>query len=111
MDKFLEQSCRRVQTTMIGALSKMENSFGHLWGHFKDGPLTEQEEAFADLWDDTRNSILNQGNKEIRNLKQDHMKESADRIRQSGAIPLTMETKFHTRIEDLNTKKGLDYEN
>jgi hypothetical protein len=96
---------------MIGSLSKMENSFGHLWGHFKDGPLTEQEEAFADLWDDTRNSILNQGNKEIRNLKQDHMKESADRIRQSGAIPLTMETKFHTRIEDLNTKKGLDYEN
>ena len=31
----------------------MENNFGHLWGHFKDGPLTEQEEAFADLWDET----------------------------------------------------------
>ena len=111
MDKFLEQSCRRIQTTMIGALSKMENSFGHLWGHFKDGPLTEQEEAFADLWDDTRNAILNQGNKEIRNLKQDHEKCVIDHIRDSGGIPLTMQTKFHSRIEDPKDKKGTNYEN
>lgn len=99
MDKFLQQSCKRIQTTMIGALSKMENNFGHLWGHFKDGPLTEQEEAFADLWDETRNAILNQGNKEIRNLKQDHDKCTCDRIRDSGAIPLTMKTKLHSRIQ------------
>ena len=99
MDKFLQQSCKRIQTTMIGALSKMENNFGHLWGHFKDGPLTEQEEAFADLWDDTRNAILNQGNKEIRNLKQDHEKCTCDRIRAAGAIPLTMQTKLHSKFE------------
>ncbi len=111
MDKFLQQSCRRIQTTMIGALSKMENSFGHLWGHFKDGPLTEQEEAFADLWDDTRNAILNQGNKEIRNLKQDHEKCTCDHIREHGAIPLTMQTKLHTKIENPKNKKGTDYEN
>ena len=71
MDKFLQQSCKRIQTTMIGALSKMENNFGHLWGHFKEGPLTEQEEEFAELWDFTRNQILNQGNNQIRNLKED----------------------------------------
>ena len=43
MDSFLEQSCKRIQTTMIGALSKMENNFGHLWGHFSEGELSSQE--------------------------------------------------------------------
>lgn len=88
MDDFLEQACRRIQTTMIGSLSKMENNFGHLWGHFKDGPLTDQEEAFADLWDYTRNSILNQGNKEIRNLKQDYAKLTPPSI--AGSIPMSV---------------------
>jgi len=96
MDRFCEQACKRIQTTMIGSLSKMENSFGHLWGHFKDGPLTEQEEMFADLWDDTRNAILNQGNKEIRNLKQECQKHNLD-YRGLG-IPLTMQTKFKTQF-------------
>ena len=94
MDRFLEQSCKRIQTTMIGALSKMENNFGHLWGHFSEGELSPEEEIFADLWDDTRNSILNQGNKEIRNLKQDYLK--AKTI-DSGAIPLTI--KSHSRLQ------------
>tara|TARA_B110000503_G_C7121078_1_gene402558 strand:+ start:538 stop:834 length:297 start_codon:yes stop_codon:yes gene_type:complete len=94
MDSFLEQSCKRIQTTMIGALSKMENNFGHLWGHFGEGELSSQEELFADLWDETRNSILNQGNKEIRNLKQEYLKA---KIKDSGDIPLTI--KDHTRLQ------------
>jgi hypothetical protein len=94
MDSFLEQSCRRIKTTMIGALSKMENNFGHLWGHFTEGELSSQEELFADLWDETRNSILNQGNKEIRNLKQDYLKA---KTREAGDIPLTI--KAHTTLE------------
>tara|TARA_B100001778_G_C18577826_1_gene625897 strand:- start:481 stop:777 length:297 start_codon:yes stop_codon:yes gene_type:complete len=94
MDSFLEQSCKRIQTTMIGALSKMENNFGHLWGHFGEGELSSQEELFADLWDETRNSILNQGNKEIRNLKQDYLKA---KTREGGGIPLTI--KNHTTLE------------
>ena len=62
---------KRIKTTMIGSLSKMENAFGNLWGHFSDGPLTEQEEHYADLWDFARNQILNQGNQQIRHLKED----------------------------------------
>tara|TARA_A100001201_G_scaffold136478_1_gene125538 strand:+ start:637 stop:933 length:297 start_codon:yes stop_codon:yes gene_type:complete len=90
MDRFLEQSCKRIQTTMIGALSKMENNFGHLWGHFSDEELSPEQEMFADLWDETRNSILNQGNKEIRNLKQDYLKA---RALEGGGIPLTIKTR------------------
>lgn len=90
MDIFLEQACKRIKTTMIGSLSKMENNFGHLWGHFSESDLSAQEEMFADLWDETRNSILNQGNKEIRNLKQDFLKAKS---LENGDIPLTIEYK------------------
>ena len=33
---------KKIQTTMIGALARFEENFGHLWGHFKDpnDPLT-----------------------------------------------------------------------
>jgi hypothetical protein len=64
---------KRIQTTMIGALARFEENFGHLWGHYKDPsePLTSEEEKFADTWDYTRNQILNQGNSQIRNLSKD----------------------------------------
>lgn len=94
METFLNQACKRIQTTMIGSLSKMENSFGHLWGHFKDGPLTEQEEIFADLWDDTRNAILNQGNAQIRHLQQEYWNNYNGK-----SIPLTMKTSFKTQFQ------------
>lgn len=73
-DKIRQQIEKRIKTTMIGALDKVEQNFGHLWGHFKEGPLTAQEEEFAELWDYTRNQILNQGNNQIRNIKEDFAK-------------------------------------
>ena len=59
---------KRLQTTMIGALSEFEKSFSYLWGSDKDEkePLTEKEERFFDLWEDTRNRILNNGNNQLR---------------------------------------------
>lgn len=67
---------KRIETTMIGALAKIEKNFGHLWGHRKpeSEPLTAEEEYFADLWDFTRNQILNHGNNQIRNLDDDFNK-------------------------------------
>ena len=64
---------KKLQTTMIGALARVEENFGHLLGHFKDPnePLTPEEEKFADTWDYTRNQILNQGNSQIRNIDKD----------------------------------------
>jgi len=66
-----KNAATRIRTTMIGAISKFENHFGHLWGHFSDDPLTEEQEKFADLWDCTRNEILNQGNQQIRHITND----------------------------------------
>jgi hypothetical protein len=64
---------KRLQTTMIGALSKFENNFGFLWGHNvpEEEELTQEQLEFSDLWETTRNQILNQGNEQIRNLKED----------------------------------------
>lgn len=59
---------KRFQTTMIGALSEFEKSFGYLWGIDKQDnvPLTEKEEKFLDIWEDTRNRVLNNGNNQLR---------------------------------------------
>lgn len=67
---------KKIQTTMIGALARIENSFGFLWGQDKDPnePLTAEEERFQDMWDYLRNDILNYGNKQIRLLKDDFYK-------------------------------------
>jgi hypothetical protein len=51
----------RLKTTMIGSLARFEQSFGHLW----EEPGPDQQE-YIDLWEYTRNSILNNGNKQIR---------------------------------------------
>jgi hypothetical protein len=59
---------KRFQTTMIGALSEFEKSFGYLWGQHKDEnePLTAQEDKFLDIWEETRNRVLNNGNNQLR---------------------------------------------
>jgi hypothetical protein len=52
---------KKFQTTMIGALARFEDSFGYLWENdHKD------RERFENTWEDTRNNILNNGNKQLR---------------------------------------------
>lgn len=59
---------KRFQTTMIGSLFEFEKTFGYLWGHNKDETrnLTQAEESFRDAWEFTRDNILNNGNKQLR---------------------------------------------
>jgi len=67
---------RRIETTMIGALARIEHHLGFLWGQDKDKDedLSPEEEKFADIWDFARNDILNHGNNQIRNLDDDFNK-------------------------------------
>jgi hypothetical protein len=57
---------KKFQTTMIGALARFEDSFGHLWDND-----SKEAERFEILWEDTRNSILNNGNKQARSAMND----------------------------------------
>lgn len=51
----------KFKTTMIGALAKFERNFAYLWEND-----SINREKYEDLWEDTRNEILNNGNRQIR---------------------------------------------
>lgn len=53
------------ETLMIGAISSIENEFGHLWGHNKNEDYTPEEEAMFEKWENLRQDILNKGNRNI----------------------------------------------
>jgi len=55
----------KIKTTMIGAISRIEQSFGYLWNHGSD-PISESHEMFLEKWDVLRSDILNHGNNQIR---------------------------------------------
>jgi len=67
----IKQLNKRFQTTIIGALARMEDNFGYLWGHNSDKELSEKQEEFLNLWETTRTSILNHGNHQMRNAIDD----------------------------------------
>lgn len=61
-DKLLKLAKKRIQTTMIGAISSMEEHLGFL---FDNDPI--MKEAF----DNARSEILDRGNNQMRSLESD----------------------------------------
>jgi MoaA/NifB/PqqE/SkfB family radical SAM enzyme len=51
---------KKFQTTMIGALARFEDNFGYVWEN------EPEDSKLWDRWEYTRNSILNNGNKQAR---------------------------------------------
>ena len=68
-DRLLQISQKKVQTTMIGALSTIEKNFGFLWGYENSEELTPEQEHMKELFDEVRAEILDRGNNQIRNLE------------------------------------------
>ena len=65
----LSKNCKKkIQTTMIGSLSSIEEYFGHLWGHEQEGELTEEQEELRLIYEELRSEILRKGNTQIRNV-------------------------------------------
>ena len=54
---------KKVQTTMIGAISSVENLFDFLWEE-----QSEQSEKMKELFNALRSEILDKGNHQIRNI-------------------------------------------
>lgn len=65
LDKIISQ---KMQTTFIGAISAFESNFGFLWGSGKK-ELTEEEQALFNIWQRVRTDILNNGNNQLRALR------------------------------------------
>jgi hypothetical protein len=62
--RLLENSSKKIKTTMIGAIAAIEEKFGWLWGEDMD-----QKVEFKELFEDVRSMILDKGNNQIRNLE------------------------------------------
>ena len=58
---------KKIETTMVGALSSIEEHFGFLWAGDKES-LTEEQEIMKDLYQTVRSEILDRGNNQARNV-------------------------------------------
>lgn len=57
---------KKVETTMIGALSSVEQNFGYLWNNGEK--MTAEQEKLYDLYQKIRSEILDKGNSQSRNI-------------------------------------------
>jgi len=67
-DRLNKNFKKKVQTTMIGALSSIEEHLGFLWGHESDDPLSEEQEKMRLVYEELRSDVLDKGNTQIRNI-------------------------------------------
>ena len=69
-DKLFKASKKKIQTTMIGSLSTIEEQFGFLWGFdIPESERTVEQKKIHEIYEDTRAKILDRGNTQIRNLE------------------------------------------
>jgi len=68
-DRFNKIAKKKIQTTMIGALDVVEKEFGFLWGHGSEDDLTPEQKHMRDVYENVRQTILDNGNNQIRNLE------------------------------------------
>ena len=88
---------KKFQTTMIGALARFEENFGFLWDND-----TKEAERFDLLCEETRNSILNNGNKQARSA----LTEISDYINNNNRVKQKYHYKFYFDKNDDNNNQG-----
>ncbi len=97
-DSLFQSSKKKVQTTMIGALSTIEQSFGFLWGFDveDESKLTEEQIHLKKIYDDARAKILDRGNTQIRNLELEFANYDIVRKKHFINLPVVNSTKQQT---------------
>lgn len=69
-DSLKERMANRIRTTMIGAISSIEEYFGFLWGHDEENP-TKSQKDLKRVFEDLRKEILDKGNNQLRSIDSD----------------------------------------
>ena len=87
-DRLLKISKKKVQTTMIGALSTIEKHFGFLWGHEEGDNLTDEQKHMRDLFEEARSEILDKGNSQMRNWEAEFAQYDVKWLRYSMTLPV-----------------------
>ena len=87
-DRLLKISKKKIETTMIGALSTIEKHFGFLWGHESGEALTPEQEHVKQLFDEVRSEILDRGNNQARNLEAEFNNYEINWLRYQITLPV-----------------------
>lgn len=95
-EKIIKDIETRMRTIMIGAISRMEETFGYLWNH-GDDPETTNQKLFLDKWEDLRLQLLNHGNHQIRS--------SIDDLRYFFEKQDKYAYNYHFTIKDKNNRR------
>lgn len=78
---------KKIQTTMIGALSSIEENFGFLWNS-QNGELTQDQKIMKDLYNKVRSEILDKGNNQARNIDAELAQYDVEWLKYSIKIPV-----------------------
>tara|TARA_Y100001951_G_C11144139_1_gene185343 strand:+ start:87 stop:461 length:375 start_codon:yes stop_codon:yes gene_type:complete len=88
-DKLFKAAKKKLQTTMIGALSTLENSFGFLWGfEIAEDEKTPEQKRIYEIYEDARAQILDRGNTQIRNLESEFVNYDITRKKHYITLPV-----------------------
>lgn len=77
---------KKIQTTMIGALSSIEQHLSFLWE--SDGTPTEDQKAMKAIYEQIRSEILDKGNNQARNIDAELSQYEVEWLRYKVNIPV-----------------------
>jgi hypothetical protein len=78
---------KKVQTTMIGALSSLEENFSFLWDS-GDGPMSPEQKMMYDAFQKVRSEILDKGNTQSRNIDAELAQYEVKWLRYQTVLPV-----------------------
>lgn len=78
---------KKVETTMIGALSSVEEHFSFLWAN-DSGAQTPEQKIMYDLFQKVRSEILDKGNTQARNVDAELSQYDVNWLRYTVEMPI-----------------------
>ena len=87
-ERLLKISKKKIQTTMIGALSTVEKHLGFLWGYESPEALTPEQEHLKEIYNEVRSEILDRGNNQARNLETEFAAYDINWLRYQITLPV-----------------------
>ena len=87
-ERLLKISKKKIQTTMIGALSTVEKYLGFLWGYESSEELTPEQEHLKQIYEEVRSEILDRGNNQARNLETEFAAYDINWLRYQITLPV-----------------------
>jgi len=79
---------KKIETTMIGALSSLEEHLGFLWSNADGSPLSEEQTLMRDVYQEIRSEILDKGNNQARNVDAELSHYDIEWLKYSMEIPV-----------------------